>query len=152
MTVAYRVRFIRKLLFMLSLVIHPAFRVGGRYRLLGCPAVRMVVVILIFFLHRRFPQLRPLLVHLFPQTLRIYSCGLGHLFFLVLFLVCTCFDVGSVYEYHAAVHHSVVQRLVQNMLEDFRRQFFRKPSAERVAYRREMRQLVQQPVSQKPTV
>ena len=57
-----------------------------------------------------------------------------------------------VYEYHAAVHHMVVQRFVQDMLEYLRRQFFRKPPAERVAHRRKMRQLVQQPIAQKPSV
>ena len=137
---------------MLSLVVHPAFRIRCRYHLFRCSAVPVTVVILVLFFHWRFPQLHPLLVDLFAKPLGIHTGSLCHLFLLVFLFVGACFDMRPVYEYHAAVHHVVVQRFVQDMFEDFRRQFFRKPPAKRIAYRRKVRELVQQPISQKPSV
>lgn len=103
----------------------------------------MAVVIL--FLHRRLSQLRPLLIYLFTKPLRIDTGRLCHLFLLVFLLVGACLDVRPVYEYHAAVHHMVVQRFIQDMFKDFYCQFFREPPAERIAYRRKCGSLSNSP-------
>ena len=94
----------------------------------------------------------PFLVDLFAQLAGIDLRCLCHLLLLKLFLVGTGLDVGAVDENCARVDHTVIERLVENMLKNLTGQLVRKALAEGVAHRRKVRNLIEQPIPQKPTV
>ena len=58
----------------------------------------------------------------------------------------------SIYENHTGVHHPVVYRFVQDVLEDLVCQLWWKSFVECIAYRRKMGYVVQEVIPQKPPV
>lgn len=137
--------FVGKLPFMLPLHKHAAIRIRGGYSLFSaCAAWGWIIVAVIF--DWRFAQFLSFLIYLLAKLLRVDFGCLCYLLFLVFLLVCAGFDVGSIYEDRAGIYHPVIQRFVQDMLENLTAQFLRKPLAERITHRRKVRDLVQQTI------
>ena len=149
--VAGCVRFIGKLLFMLSLDEHPAVRVCGRYRLLLSPAA-FCALLIILILYGALSQSLSLCVYLLPQLLRVYPRCLRHSLFLKFLLVGAGLDVGAVNKDDTGVYHAVIQRFVKYMFKYLVAQFLREPFAESIAHRCKMGYLIQQSIAQKPAV
>ena len=76
----------------------------------------MIFVVLIF--NGLLAQLFSFHVDLSAQLPGVDLCCLCHLFLLKLFLVRAGFDMGAVNENCARIDHTVIERLVENMLEN----------------------------------
>ena len=151
--VAGCVRFVSELSLMLSLYEHSAVRVRDGNRLFyrfSSSALGMIFVVLVF--NGLLAQLFSFLVDLSAQLSGIDLCRLCNLFLPELFLVGTGLDMGAVNENRARVDHSVIERFVKNMLKNLAAQLVRKALAEGVAHRRKVRNLIEQPIAQKPAI
>ena len=155
MLVTGRMCFIGKLPLVLPLYKHPTVRIRGGYCLFTAPAAAaafVTLVVILAFFYRLFAQLLPLLVYLLPKLLRVYFRRFGDLLLLEFLLVRTRLDVCAVYEDYTWIHHTVIQRFVENMFKNLVWQLLREPFAEGIAYRCKVWDLLQKPISQKPPV
>ena len=146
--------FVGKLPLMLAFYEHSAVRIcGGNGLFLGLATLgRLGVIIVIAVLNRLLAQLPAFCIYFFPELSGIDLSRFCHLLLLELLLVGAGLDVGSVDENDAGIDHSVVERLVQDMLEDLTGQLLRKPLAEGIAHRGKVWDFIQQAVAQKPPV
>ena len=144
------VRFVSKLPLMLSFYEHSAVRVCGGNRLFYRFSSAALGMILIF--NGLLTQLFPFLVDLSAQLSGIDLRRLRDLFLPVLFLVGTGLDMSAVNENHARVDHSVIERFVENVLENFTAQLVRETLAKGIAHRCKVRNLIQQAIAQKPAI
>ena len=146
--------FIGKLPLMLAFYEHSAVRVCGRNGLflrLAAPGWLGIIVI-IAVLNGLLTQLLAFRIHFFPELSGIDLSRFCDLLLLELLLVGAGLDVGSIDKNNTGIDHAVVERLVQDMLENFTGQLLRKPLAEGIAYRGKVRDLVQQTIAQEPPV
>ena len=58
----------------------------------------------------------------------------------------------TVDEDHARIDHPVIERLVENMFKNFADHFIREALAESIAHCRKVRNIIQQPIPQKPPI
>ena len=71
---------------------------------------------------------------------------------MILFLVRAGFDVRPVDEHRARVDHMLIERLVEDVREDLGSELLRETLAESIAHRSEMRDLVEQAVTEGPAI
>ena len=86
----------------------------------------------LFHSHRIF------LVDLSAQLFGIDLCRFRNLFLLILLLVGSGLDMGAVNENCVRIDHTVIERFVENMLENLTGQLVRKALAEGIAHRRKV--------------
>ena len=91
-------------------------------------------------------------INLSAQLPGVGLCRLCHLFLLILLLVGTGLDMGAVNENCVRIDHTVIECLVENMLENLTGQLVRKALAEGIAHRRKVWNVIQQSIPQKPAV
>ena len=135
---------------LIPIVVRPKCKEYRLFYRFSSTALAMLLIVLIF--NGLLAQLFSFLVDLSAQLPGIYLCHLCNPLLLELFLVGTGLDMGAVNENRARVDHSVIQRFVEDVLEDFSSQFVRKTLAESIAHRRKVRDLIQQSIPQKPAV
>ena len=92
------------------------------------------------------------LVDLSAQLSGIDLCRFRNLFLLILLLVGSGLDMGAVNENCVRIDHTVIECLVENMLENLTGQLVRKALAEGIAHRRKVWNVIQQSIPQKPAV
>ena len=89
-------------------------------------------------------------INLLAQLSGIDLCRFRSLFLLILLLDGTGLDMGAVNENCVRIDHPMIERLVENMLENLTGQLVRKALAEGVAHRRKVWNVIQQSIPQKP--
>ena len=146
--------FVGKLPLMLAFYEHSAVRVCGRNGLfLRLAALgRLGIIVIIAVLNRLLAQLPAFCIYFFPELSGIDLSRFCHLLLLVLLLVGAGLDVGSIDKNNTGIDHAVVERLVQDMLEDFTGQIFWESSAEGIAHRGKVWDFIQQTIAQEPPV
>ena len=108
----------------------------------------MIFVLLIF--NGLLAQLFSFHVDLSAQLPGIDLCRFRNLFLLILLLVGTGLDMGAVNENCVRIDHTVIECLVENMLENLTGQLVRKALAEGIAHRRKVWNVIQQSIPPKP--